>query len=248
MAFERSVAGSRVTHNETGSRPSTAMRVYRACWLDENQDIREAERTASANPLLDAAHSAFVRGTLITTAGGPIAIEDLLPGDRVITAAHGPQPVLWIGSMTVPVAGPDCVPYRLTRILTDAFGVMRPLSDLVVGPAARFLRHPRHLRASCGAEPVLTPARAMMDGLQVFEMTPNQPITLYHLCLPMHAIMTASGLETESFHPGAGFDRGLEKDRVRDFLSLFPHIDTARDFGPLAHMRLPLDIPDRLDV
>ena len=53
--------------------------------------------------------------------------------------------------------------------MTDAFGAMRPLSDLIVGPGARFLSHPRHLRARCGADPVLTPAHAMTDGMQIFE-------------------------------------------------------------------------------
>lgn len=223
-------------------------RRYRAQWLGDGGDIQEAERTAHANQLLDAAHSAFVRGTLITTTCGPIAIEDLLPGDRVVTAAHGPQSVLWIGSMTLPVSTHVPAPRSLTRIQTDALGVMRPLSDLLVGPGARFLRHPRHLRASCGHAPVLTPVRAMSDGMQIFDVAPTQPVTLYHLCLRQHAIITASGVETESFHPGAGFERDLDEATLNDFLSLFPHIQSPRDFGPLAHMRLPLDMPDELDI
>jgi hypothetical protein len=223
-------------------------RHYRMQWLDEAGDIQEGERTVQANPLVDAAHSAFVRGTLISTACGPIAIEDLLPGDRVVTAADGPQPVLWIGSMTLAVPEHAGSLRILTRIQTDALGAMRPLSDLIVGPGARLLRHPRRLRASCGSEPVLTPARAMADGMQIFGVAPRKPVTLYHICLRQHAIITASGLETESFHPGAGFERGLDKATVREFLSFFPHVETPQDFGALAHMRLPLDMPDALDV
>lgn len=223
-------------------------RQYASQWLDEAGDIQEAERTVQTNPLLDAAHSAFVRGTLITTACGPIAIEDLLPGDRVVTAAAGPQPVLWIGSMTLPAPDHSGSPRSLTRIQTDALGMMRPLSDLMVGPGARLLRHPRRLRASCGEEPVLTPARAMVDGMQIFGVAPRQPVTLYHLCLRQHGVITASGLETESFHPGAGFERGLDLATVREFLSFFPHVEIPSDFGSLARMRLPLDMPDALDV
>jgi len=226
--------------------PLGPTRQYRAQWLDARGDIQEAEQTAPASPLLDSAYSAFVRGTLINTTCGPIAIEDLLPGDRVVTSAQGPMAVVWIGSMTLP--GPTGAACRLTRIMTEAFGAMRPLSDLIVGPGARFLSHPRHLRAQCGPEPVLTPAHAMTDGMQIFDMYARQPVTLYHICLAQHAIFSASGLESESFHPGAGFERGLNKSTLQQFLSFFPHIATPRDFGPLAHMRLPLDMPGALDI
>lgn len=223
-------------------------RRYRAQWLDASGDIQETEKSEPASPLVDSAHSAFVRGTLITTTGGPIAIEDLLPGDRVVTAAQGPMTVLWIGSMTLSVPERMTAPCRLTRIMTDAFGAMRPLSDLMVGPGARLLSHPRHLRAQCGSEPVLTPAHAMIDGMQVFEVAPRQPVTLYHICLRQHAIITASGLQSESFHPGAGFERGFSRAKLQHFLSFFPHVEAARDFGPLAQMRLPLDMPEQLAV
>ncbi|MGI3212497.1 Hint domain-containing protein [Roseovarius tibetensis] len=223
-------------------------RRYRAQWLDDRGEVQELDRDAPASPLFDSAHSAFVRGTLITTTCGPIAIEDMLPGDRVVTAEHGKQTVRWIGSMTVGRTEKADTPIRLTRIMTDALGVMRPLSDLMVGPGARLLSHPRHLRARVGADPVLTPARAMADGMQIFEVTQRQSVTLYHLCLGQHAVITANGLATESFHPGARFDRGLDKETLRLFLSLFPHIESPRDFGPLAHLRLPLDMPDALDI
>lgn len=232
----------------TGIPPLGPTRQYRAQWLDDRGDIREAEQTAPASPLLDSAHSAFVRGTLINTTCGPIAIEDLLPGDRVVTPAQGPMAVLWIGSMTLPAPGPMDAPCRMTRIMTESFGAMRPLSDLIVGPGARFLSHPRHLRARFGSEPVLTPAHAMTDGMQIIDMYPRQAVTLYHICLEQHAIISASGLETESFHPGTEFERGLNKSTVEQFLSFFPHIRVPRDFGPMAHMRLPLDMPGELDI
>ncbi|WP_051153696.1 Hint domain-containing protein [Litoreibacter arenae] len=41
--------------------------------------------------------SGFGNGTLITTDRGDIPVEWLRPGDRVLTFAHGFQPVLWIG-------------------------------------------------------------------------------------------------------------------------------------------------------
>lgn len=228
---------------------SLATRRYHAMWQGPDQKIRESEQAAPALPLFDAAHSAFARGTLINTVTGPVAVEDLRPGDRVTTAAHGPMPVIWIGSMTVEPdrSSPDH-PVQLTRIMSDAFGMGRPMADLLVGPGARILTRPRGLRASIGADHVLTPGHVMADGSHAFRLAPRGPVTLYHVCLRRHAIITANGLEAESFHPGAGFEREIGPKMLTLFLGLFPHIREPHQFGPLAHLRLPLDAPDSLNV
>ena len=226
---------------------ATQTRRYRSLWADLSGDIQETEQEAPVHPLFDAAHSAFVRGTLILTPRGPVAIEDLLPGDKVVSAAHGPLAISWIGSMDLRPETQGNAP-RLTRIMADAFGMGRPIADLMAGPGARLLGRPRQLRDRLGADHVLTPAHVMADGQTAFCVIPRQTVTLYHLCLRRHAVITANGLEVESYHPGAGFDRDCDAETLRRFLSLFPHIRKAQDFGPLAHLRLPLDTPDTLDV
>ena len=45
---------------------------------------------------VDAFVTCFLRGTRIALADGPRAIEDVRPGDRVLTADAGPQPVLHV--------------------------------------------------------------------------------------------------------------------------------------------------------
>jgi len=223
-------------------------RRYRALWIDGYGEIRETVTVAPAAPLFEAAHSAFVRGTLVSTPNGPVAVQDLLPGDKVVTADHGSLAVLWIGTMELRPDDARGSAHKLTRIMADAFGMNRPLSDLVTGPGARLLSRPRYLRDRLGSDQVLTPPHAMADGHSAICLTPRQPVTLFHLCLRRHAVICVNGLQAESFHPGAGFDRDLTPDRFRQFLSLFPHIRAPRDFGPLAHLRLPLDAPETLDL
>lgn len=224
------------------------MRRYSNLWQATDGQIKEREQTAPALPLFDSAHSAFARGTLITTTRGPIAVEDLLPGDRLPTATHGPQPVLWIGQMTFQPNEVTDRPVKLTRIMADAFGIARPMADFLAGPGARILTRPRDLRASIGSDHVLTPAHAMADGMHAFRVTPPRTVTLYHICLRRHGTITANGLEVESFHPGAGFERDVGPSMLGLFLSLFPHIREPHQFGPLAHLRLPLDAPETLNV
>lgn len=224
-----------------------SQRKYISQWLTPEGQIENQEQMAPALPLFDAAHSAFARGTLITTTRGPVAVEDLLPGDFLPTA-HGALPVIWIGQMTL---RPDEIIQRrvnLTRVMADAFGAGRPMLDLLAGPGARILTRPRSLRASIGSDHVLSPAHAMADGMHTFRVTPPRAVTLYHICLRRHALITANGLEVESFHPGAGFERDVGPTMLNLFLSFFPHIQEPHQFGPLAHLRLPLDAPDTLIV
>jgi hypothetical protein len=221
-------------------------RRYRCLWLDLGGTVSETERPLPALPLLDAAHGGFARGALIETPRGPTAIEDLVPGDRVSTAGQGALPVLWIGSTTL---HPESdTPTPLTRIMADAYGIGRPFADLMMGPGARLMARPRSLRARIGPERVLTPAHALADGMTAFRLTPRQPVTLYHIALRRHAVITVNGIETESFHPGAGFERSLEPATLRQVMSAFPHIAAPQYFGPLAQMRLPLDAPELADL
>lgn len=221
---------------------------YTNLWLTAKGQVEEREQLAPALPLFNAAHSAFARGTLITTTRGPVAVEDLLPGDHLPTVVHGPLPVLWIGRMTLRPEEIAARSLKLTRIMAEAFGIARPMVDFLAGPGARILTRPRNLRANIGSDHVLSPAHVLADGLHAFGVTPPRAITLYHICLRRHAIITANGLEVESFHPGAGFERDLGPSMLNTFLALFPHIHEPHQFGPLAHLRLPLDAPDTLTV
>lgn len=229
------------------SRKPLAMRKYQIASLLPDGQVRHSDQIGPAMPLFESAFSAFAHGTLINTSNGQVAVEDLLPGMKIMTADRGPRQLLWIGSMTmVPKAGgvlpQEC---RLTRLMTDSFGMGRPQRDLMVGPAARLLMHNSRLEQTTGEDHVLTPAQHLVDGMNVIDILPQSPVTVYHLCLRRHAIIRAGGLEVESFHPGQGFERNMGQNMLSLFLSFFPHIREPRDFGPLAAPRLPLGkLPD----
>ena len=221
-------------------RASLVMRKFRIASLTPGGAIYETDQIGPARPLFEAAFSAFAHGTLIKTTRGQVAIEDLEPGAEIITAEHGPLPLLWIGSMTlVPNAeGASPEGARLTRIMADSLGPTRPAQDLMAGPGARLLNRCNGTHDIVGADHVLCPVRDLVDGVHVIEIIPPRPVTVYHLCLHRHATIFAAGLEAETFHPGPGFERGMGPNMLQLFLSFFPHIHTPSDFGPLAHPRL----------
>lgn len=217
---------------------STAQRNYEVVSKRADGSLHIAQYKAPAIDLFESAFGAFARGTLIQTTQGDVAIEDLQPGEMVNTTSGEAAEVIWIGSANfVPADVGRRVP--LTRIMADTFGQERPASFLTVGPAARLLQTPHHLRGQTGGAQLLTPAAQFVDGVNVIEVTPPTPVRLIHLCLTRHAAIKVGGIEMETFHPGSAAVRSVSHATRDLFLSMFPHISHVSDFGPLAHPRAP---------
>jgi len=242
------------TTESAAARKMPVMRRYEVLSLDAQGAVDSSRHVAPALPLFEAAFSAFARGTLLSTSDGLCAIEDLLPGMMIETTDFGPRKVLWIGSMIIlpdaPVENPEQT--RMTRIMADSFGIGRPMSDVMAGPGARMLHRPAALRElparGAAKGQVFTPVADFEDGMNAIRITPPRPVTVYHLCLDRHASIKVAGLEMESFHPGLGLEQRMGPNMLALFLSLFPHIKTLDDFGPLAHPRATRDTLDSLTV
>ena len=221
------------------SRPAPLpTRNYEVAALRADGSLFIGQDNAPALPLFESAFAAFARGTPIQTAQGEVAIEDLQPGDMVNTATGEPAELVWIGSSNfIPADAGRRLP--LIRIMTDSFGPGRPGSFITVGPAARVLHTPQHLRGEAGESRLLTPVREFVDGVNVIEVVPPTPVRLFHICLSRHAVIKAGGLEMETFHPGARAPRAVSQNLRDRFLSMFPLIGNVTDFGPLAYRRAP---------
>ncbi len=222
------------------------LRRCRIAALGAQGQIIEHTHITPALPLFEQAFCAFSRGSLLETESGPMAIEDILPGERVVTRDGAVLPVVWKGSTQVLPERPEdsgrgCT---LIRVMADSFGIGRPMSGIVAGPAARLLRTPGHLHRILGRVPALTPLREFIDGLSVIEIAPPTPVELYHLCLERHAVIRVSGLEFETYHPGVNALRTTGKAMKSLFLGLFPHISDPADFGPLACSRADDAMPE----
>lgn len=184
--------------------------------------------------------AAFARGTVVQTLDGPIAVEDLLPGDYVETC-QGPQAILWIGSTTMASFGPAAEGSsltHLTRVLSDSLGPARPAADVMLGPAARIRNTPTDLMEHLSDGAVLSPVADFTDGMGVFDVTPPSPVQLYHIAFRRHATFSAGGLEVESYHPGHDLRDRMGPTARTLFLSLFPHLSSLGGFGPLALPRV----------
>ncbi|MBW6506418.1 MAG: Hint domain-containing protein [Rhodobacteraceae bacterium] len=224
--------------NARPQQPRALTRRYEAAWLNASGDAESSTRIAPATALFEEAFSAMARGALVATEAGPVAVEDLVPGMRALTAEGRAETITWIGSMTLYPNAEGESDATLTRITAEAFGANRPVHDLVLGPRARLLLRDARCRSVAGSDAAYVPARAFVDGVSVIELRPVVPINVFHLVLQRQSSLRVTGMEMESYHPGTGIEAMVEPRMLALFSALFPQLARLADFGPHAHPRL----------
>ena len=160
----------------------------------------------------------FAAGTALLTATGPVAVEGLAVGQRVVTTLSGRlRRIGWIGHRRVAPARhrvqADVTPIR---IRADAFGPGQPLRDLRLSPDhAVFL------------DGCLIPIRHLVNDVTILP-DPVTTVTYYHVELAdhdghaVHDVMLAEGMAVESF-----LDTG-NRDAFADAPAPAVHPDFAR--------------------
>jgi hypothetical protein len=136
----------------------------------------------------------FRVGTRIATPDGPVAVEDLDPGDEVTTAFGATLTVKWIGHRTV-----DCRrhprPWDVmpVRIEAGAFRPGSPCRDLWLSPDHALL-----------VDGVLIPVRYLLNGATILQEETDE-VTYFHVETQNaageanHTVLLAEGLPAESY-------------------------------------------------
>jgi Hint domain len=145
----------------------------------------------------------FVTGTLISTARGEVAVEDLLVGDLILTEGGGGHlPLRHVLRQTISVERLRIdATVRPVRITMGAFGEL-PHRDLLVSPMHRILIQGWSVELCCGDDRVLAHAAHLVDGRNVRQEVPGDAVTYHHLLLDRHAIVFSEGMPTESMFLG----------------------------------------------
>lgn len=147
---------------------------------------------ASPAALADTAvKGGIARGTIILTAKGEVAIEDLKAGDRIITRERG---MSVLKDVTVHTAA-------ACSIRTDSLGLGRPERDTTIACDQHVTLRDWRAEALFECSPALVPARRLADGKHIaafgeadfFRLDFGAPLTIY-----------ANGLETPVGRTEAG--------------------------------------------
>ncbi|SLN33510.1 Leukotoxin [Falsiruegeria litorea R37] len=174
----------------------------------------------------------FTPGTLIDTVHGPRLIEDLRPGDLIVTRDNGPQPLRWIGQKTVEATGTNA-PIELHQSLLQ--GATAPL---LVSPQHRMLWSGSRAQMLFGDSEVLVAAQHLLSnpGARRIE---GGDVTYMHLMLDQHEVIYANGAPTESFFPGDAALDALTGQSRAEMFSIFPELRSHHGaFGETARLCL----------
>ncbi|NOX40310.1 MAG: Hint domain-containing protein [Alphaproteobacteria bacterium] len=193
--------------------------------LHDDGSRNEFEHCATADLYLEDICACFGRGALIDTQQGRVAVEDLRPGDFIQTRDNGFQPLRWISSCSLSseATGVDDTSWPI-RIKADALGELRPLQDLVVSPRFRLLSNHPSCVALFGSPETLAPAVDLLDGDTILRVRPSADLLFYNLMFDQHQIITANGLETESYHPGNFGVAAMSLEMQMQMRQIFPHL------------------------
>lgn len=174
----------------------------------------------------------FTPGTLIDTDRGPVPVEALQPGDRVLTMDNGYQTLRWIGQREVSPAELQRAP-RLRPILVtrDAFGPGLPERDLRVSPQHRLLLAGARAELVSGEPEVLAPAIHLLGLPGVVREAAATGVCYVHLLFDRHEIVRSNGLWTESYQPAAATLLAMEEAQRAELLALFPGLPGATAEG-----------------
>ncbi|MEP2531976.1 Hint domain-containing protein [Shimia sp.] len=158
----------------------------------------------------------FTTGTQIITQQGQRPVEELQPGDMVLTMDHGFQPLRWTGRRTVPARG------NMAPVLFQK-GALGNEETLTVSPQHRMLVAGWRVQMHFGEREVLVPAISLVNGGSVRQVE-SAEVTYVHIMFDCHEIVYAEGIPSESFLPGEHGLSAMGKASRDEIYSLFPEL------------------------
>ncbi|MEC7761255.1 MAG: Hint domain-containing protein [Pseudomonadota bacterium] len=170
-----------------------------------------------------AAVTCFTPGTLIDTPDGARPVEDLAPGDLVVTGDGTARPIRWVGRRDLSDGFMATRPnLRPIRIRAGALGHGMPARDLIVSPQHRVLIRSDIAERMTGSRQVLIAAARLTHMPGINRLNPRYGVTYIHIMFDRHEVVWSNGAATESFYPGPAALGGVEAACRDELFTLFP--------------------------
>ena len=199
------------------------------------------ETRAPGGPLIGLAGTASVR-----TPCGARRIENVRPGDLIVTRDNGLQAVrmVWTRAVTAAdiAADPALAPIRLKP---RAIGPMMPQKDLLLAAEHRVLVPGYRLAQVPDTQSCLLPARTIAEmSDKAFLDRGVGDVIFYNIVFDQHHVFCADGLPVESYLPTEAAVEKLDEGVGGDLRRLFDAAEPGPDAGrrpPVS--RAPLRTP-----
>lgn len=179
----------------------------------------------TTTPTSYATITCFVRGTLIETEHGPIPVEKLKAGSRVLST-DGNYKVLRIPMSRKLCAqeirdNPKLAP---VRIMAGALGIGLPKRDLLVSRQHRMLVTSKICERMFGKPDALVAAIRLTVLPGIFVETAHQGVEYFHLLFDRHEVIFAEGAQTESFFAGPEALKSMSPEAREEIQTILPQI------------------------
>jgi hypothetical protein len=166
----------------------------------------------------------FTPGALVLTDQGEVPVEDLQPGDLVLTRDNGYQPIRWTGRRDLSHAELIVEPrFNPVCIAQGALGAGLPVRDMRVSPQHRMLITGPRAELLFGENEVLVAAKHLV-GLPGIEQRLSRGVSYIHVLFDQHEIVRADGAWSESFQPGDLTMDGMQAEQRAEIEALFPEL------------------------
>lgn len=174
----------------------------------------------------------FTPRTLIATLTGECPVEELRPGDRVVTRDNGLQTVRWVGRTQFFLHDFQAEPHLLPVFIRQgALGKGLPERDMMVSPNHRILVTSERTALRYREPEVLVAAKHLSaPGVHTIQCAGT---TYIHFMCDRHEIVLADGIWTETFQPDDNSLKGIGNAQRLEIFEIFP--DLRNDAGRAAY-------------
>ncbi len=207
---------------------------------DTEYTLVGCDRDGARRKFAQVACVSFTRGTHITMAtGAQVPIEDLRPGDRILTRDDGAHEIRWIGHSTIRAVG------VFAPILVRAH-VLNNTRDLLVSPDHRLFVYQRRDDLGAGQPELLVRARHLVNGETVL-VQQGGFVDYFQILFDSHHIIYAEGIAAESMLVDARTRSALPAELLHKLRGLLPGHDRRATHG-LDVQKALLERPDAIDI
>ncbi|WP_120499277.1 Hint domain-containing protein [Roseovarius sp. EL26] len=153
-------------------------------------DVLGAKQSVPKRQLLH--HSGMVAGTKVQTRRGKVKVENLKPGDLVLTLDSDYQPL-------IELVEHEGIDRSIIRLAKGSLGKFTPNDDLFLAPKHKVLIHNLVGRSGQKIDEILINAEHLSDaeGISTQTCQPDN-LTRYSIRLSTHCILFADGVPIES--------------------------------------------------
>lgn len=212
--------GWEMTRNLRGNAGSEQVGVLRhARPFDDHDNLFDSMR--------DTVTPCFTSGTAIATPIGERPVEDLKPGDQVVTRDNGIQEIRWTGHRALSAdqlaRSTDLQPVLLRR---GCLGGGLPERDMLLSPNHRVLVANDRTALYFKEQEVFASAKYLINHKGI-ERGGARQVTYHHFMFDRHEAVLSDGCWTESFQPTDPALQGMGNAQRTEILGLFPDLRTA---------------------